>query len=215
MYNAAMITNVGQLLKKERENKGISLEEVEKETRIRMVNLMAIESEDWTQFPSRTYAQGVIKRYGSFLELDEEKLIAYFRREYEKLENLKFKSKAKHVQFTPQNKRLIQIVIVTIILFFCGFFAYQLYLFSVPPKVTLLEPKQTTFRRDRKITLKGTAAKETVIMVNGRQAYLDDKNIFTIDIPLTERENKVQIVATGANGKKSTLEKVFIRTAKD
>lgn len=210
-----MITNVGQLLKKERENKGITLEQVEKETRIRMVNLKAIESEDWSQFQSRTYVQGVIKRYGSFLDLDAEKLSAYFRRDYEKRENLKFKKKAEHTQFTPKNKLFLQLLIGFIVLFFGTFFSYQIYLFSVPPSVTILEPTKTTFKREKKFTLKGTAKKETVIMVNGRQAFLDDKNIFTIDIPLTEKENKVKIVATGANGKKTILEKTYLSTAQD
>ncbi|MBP9797811.1 helix-turn-helix domain-containing protein [Candidatus Woesebacteria bacterium] len=210
-----MITNVGQLLKKERENKDITLEQVEKETRIRLINLKAIESEDWSQFQSRTYVQGVIKRYGSFLGLDAEKLSAYFRRDYEKLENLKFKKKAEHSQFTPNNKRFLQLLISVVVLLFGFFFSYQIYLFSVPPKVTILEPTKTTFRRENKFTLKGTAKKETVIMVNGRQAFLDEKNIFQIDIPLTEKENKVTIVATGANGKKTTLEKTYIRTAQD
>ncbi len=210
-----MITNVGQLLKKERENKKITLEQVEKETRIRIVNLKAIESEDWSQFQSRTYVQGVIKRYGSFLGLDAEKLSAYFRRDYEKRESLKFKRKAEHTQFTPQNKRFLQILIVVITLLFGAFFSYQIYLFSVPPSVTILEPQKDIFRREKKFTLKGTANKETIIMVNGRQAFLDDKNIFQIDIPLTEKENKVIIVATGANGKKTTIEKVYTRTAKD
>lgn len=210
-----MITNIGQLLKKERENKGITLEQVEKETRIRMVNLKAIESEDWSQFQSRTYVQGVIKRYGSFLDLDAEKLSAYFRRDYEKRENLKFKKKAEHTQFTPKNKLFLQLLIGFIVLFFGTFFSYQIYLFSVPPSVTILEPTKTTFKREKKFTLKGTAKKETVIMVNGRQAFLDDKNIFTIDIPLTEKENKVKIVATGANGKKTILEKTYLSTAQD
>ena len=99
-----------------------------------------------------------------------------------------------------------------IVLFFGAFFSYQIYLFSVPPKVTILEPQKTTFRREKKFTLKGTAHKETVILVNGRQAFLDDKNMFQIDIPLTEKENKVVIVATGANGKKTTIEKIYTKT---
>ena len=211
MLNTPMISNIGSLLKKEREKRKIPLEEIEKATRIRLKNLIAIEKEDWDQFPSRTYIQGIIKRYGAFLELDEQKLIAYFRRDYERHESIKFKQRTVKKQFTPQKKRLVQLAVALVILSFTGFFGYQVYLYMRPPTLTVLEPTATTFKRKDKVTLKGQAPAETVITVNGQEAFLDDNNIFEADIPLVNDKNPVIIVAIGANGKKTVIKKVFER----
>lgn len=206
-----MITNVGKLLRKERENQNISLETVEKETRIRKKNLEAIENEAWDMFPSRTYIQGIIKRYGVFLGLDEEKLAAYFRREYEQLENVRFKKKAVKNQFIPFSKRVVQAATAGIIFAFLIFFGYQLYLFNKPPKITITAPERTVFKRESKITIRGTAPAETIVEVNGQQAILDDQNRFEADVPLTQEKNTVTIIATGANGKKTTITKEYIK----
>lgn len=206
-----MITHVGQLLKEEREKQDITLEQVEKATHMRLKNLLAIEEERWDEFPSRTYVQGIIKGYARYLKLDESKITAYFRREYEQLENMKFKERAVKSQFTPKRKRFIQGVIVLLILFFTAFFSYQIYLYVKPPTITIISPQTSTFKRKDKITLIGRAPKETLIKVNGKEVYLDDKEIFQTDIPLTEKKNVVIIEATGANGRESILQKTFIR----
>lgn len=206
-----MITNIGALLKRERTQKGISLEEVEKATKIRKKNLIAIESEDWSVFPSRTYIQGIIKRYGSYLELDQEKLAAYFRREYEKHESLKFKQKAVKNEFTPFKKRLVHLTVFFLVIIFSSFFGYQVYLFLKPPEVIITAPSQDSFKRTDRITLQGTAPKESIITVNGKEVFLDDNQIFETDIALTERRNVVVIEAIGANGKRTIIEKVFTK----
>lgn len=206
-----MITNIGSLLKNERKKQGISLEDVEKETKIRKKNLIAIEAEDWSEFPSRTYIQGIIKRYGAHLDMDQEKLAAYFRREYEKHESLKFKQKAVKNEFTPFKKRLVHITVALLVLIFSGFFGYQVYLFLKPPEVIITAPTQDSFKRTDRITLQGTAPKESIITVNGKEVFLDDNNIFKTDIALTEKRNVVTIEAIGANGKKTVIEKVYTK----
>lgn len=206
-----MITHIGTLLKREREGKGITLEEVERSTHIRQINLIALEEGRWEHFSSQTYIQGVIKRYGALLSLDEERLIAYFRREYAKREKFRFQKRVVSAQFTPQSKRVIQALVICIVILFGSFFGYQLYLYVKPPEVTILEPQRTVFKRENKITIKGTAPKETVVRVNGRQAYLDDKNIFQIDVALPEEKNMITIEAIGANGRRTIIVKEYFR----
>ena len=204
-----MVTHVGTILKNERERQNISLEDVEKATRIRTKNLIAIEDENWDIFPSRTYVQGIIKRYSRFLNLSEQKLLAYFRRDYERHENIKFKKRTAKEQFTPRKKRIIQAIVLGIVVSFAGFFGYQVHLYLKPPEVIILEPHESTFKRKDKITLKGQAPEETIITVNDTEVLLDDKNIFEVDIPLVQDINPVTIVAVGANGKKTVIERVL------
>ncbi|KXK12014.1 MAG: hypothetical protein UZ22_OP11002000130 [Microgenomates bacterium OLB23] len=204
-----MVTNVGELLRAERENQKLSLADVERHTRIREKNLRAVEQGDWKSFSSRTYIQGIIRTYSTFLGVDDEKMLAYFRREYEKREQLKFKERTTSKQFTPLTKRVARGVVASLIILFTLYFGYQLQLFLKPPTLEILEPTKTEFKREDKITIKGRVAKDTTVHINGEQIFPNDQNIFSHNIALTEPENMVVIVATGANGKKTTIERIY------
>lgn len=199
----------GEILKRERHHAKLTLEEVERATRIRKKNLEAIEKNDWKQFPSKTYILGVIKSYGKFLGLDEEKLSAFFRREYGKKDDLRFKRKINKHFLVPQTKKVFRLAILFIITIFIFYFGYQLKLYLSPPRLIILSPTKTIFKRESRFDLIGQTEKETIITVNGERVYLDSQNKFRITLPLTKEKNEVTIEATGANGKKTTVKKVF------
>ncbi|MGI6412202.1 MAG: helix-turn-helix domain-containing protein [Syntrophomonadaceae bacterium] len=68
----------GQQLKEQRERKGLSLEAIEEETKIRKYYLEALERENFSVLPPRIYAIGFVKRYAALLELDEKETIDKF-----------------------------------------------------------------------------------------------------------------------------------------
>lgn len=61
---------VGQLLRETREEKGLTVQQVSIETRIRQVYINAIEAGEVKSLPGEIYKIGFIKTYASFLELD-------------------------------------------------------------------------------------------------------------------------------------------------
>jgi len=205
-----MTTNIGDILREAREKQNLTLEDIEGAIKIRRKNLVAIEAGEWGVFPSKIYIQGIISSYGKFLKLEEDKLIAYFRREYEQRDPLHFKTKATKEQFTPHARKIAKRIILAIVFLFVMYFTYQLKIFYTPPKVTILEPKNTTFKKE-KITLKGETEADSVITVNGKAVFLNEKNLFQTDVPLPEAINSVTIEVTGANGKKTIIKKVFTR----
>lgn len=200
---------IGEIILRERERRNLTLEEIEKKTKIRKKNLAAIENNNWKKFPSKTYIVGIIKSYGKFLNLDEEKLIAVFRRQYEKKEEIKFKEKISKTYFTPQTKKLLKISIFFILLFFTLYFTYQLKIYFSPPKVSILSPKGTVFKKEEKIELIGKTEKESIIYINGERIYQDKNNNFETTIPLLNRKNQVIIEVIGPNGRKTIIKKVF------
>lgn len=200
---------VGEILQKERKKKNFSLEELEKKTKIRRKNLEAIESNNWQHFPSKTYIIGIIKSYAKFLNLDQEKLVAFFRRQYEQEEEIRFKEKISRSYFTPHTKKLLKFSIFLILLFFSLYFGYQLKIYFTPPKVEIISPKTTKFNRERKIKLVGKTEKEATVFVNGQRVYLNKDNIFELEIPLFEKETLVTIEVIGVNGRKTVIKKVF------
>ena len=70
--------DLGQLLREAREQKGVSLEEVEEATRIRQKFLQALEEEDYGALPAETYVKGFLRTYATYLELDPEELMAIY-----------------------------------------------------------------------------------------------------------------------------------------
>jgi cytoskeletal protein RodZ len=69
------LIQLGSIIKKRREEKGISLKEVENATSIRFGYLQAIEEGHLGKLISPIYAQGFISKYALFLELDPDKLL--------------------------------------------------------------------------------------------------------------------------------------------
>lgn len=70
-----MERQVGEILRSTRIEQGISLDAIEKETRIRRRYLEALENEEWDVLPGRVYLKGFMKTYCRFLGIDEEPLL--------------------------------------------------------------------------------------------------------------------------------------------
>jgi len=205
-----MVT-VGELLKNERVKRQLTLDDVEKKTKIRRKYLEAIENNDWTIFHSKTYIYGVISNYGRLFSLEKENLIAVFRREYEQKETVQFKKRVGKNYLTPEAQKIVRRSVFILSCLITLYFGYQLYLFFSPPSVEILSPTKSVFTREDKIELVGKAPNESVINVNGRQIFSDKENIFKTYVPLTEKNNPVTIEVIGANGKKTIIKKVFIK----
>ncbi|MCS7092986.1 MAG: helix-turn-helix domain-containing protein [Patescibacteria group bacterium] len=204
---------VGEILKNERVKKNIGLEEVEKKTRIRKKYLEAIERNEWDFFSSKIYIIGILKTYAKFLNLDESKVLAFFRRDYEKKEDLGFRKKLTDEDINPQGKVLWRRLIFIIFLFFFLYFGFQLYLYFSPPKGEILSPKQSVFKRENKIKIVGRTDLETMIFIQGQRIYQNKEGIFEYDLPLKTGENRLVVELIGANGRRSKIERVFIKEA--
>jgi len=71
-------TPFGEHLKREREMRGVSLEEVAAATRISTRFLEAIENEQWDRLPGGIFNRGFIRAIARFLGLDEDSLVAEY-----------------------------------------------------------------------------------------------------------------------------------------
>ena len=72
---------LGDLLRETREQKNLSLEDIEKGTNIRKLYIKAIEEGDYGKLPGEVFLKGFIKTYGKFLGLDGQKLIDQYKAE--------------------------------------------------------------------------------------------------------------------------------------
>lgn len=69
---------LGTSLREARERRGVDLEEIEAETRIRAEQLLALEAERFDKLPARVYARAFLREYAEFLGLDSDQFVAEF-----------------------------------------------------------------------------------------------------------------------------------------
>ncbi len=68
----------GEKLKRERELRGVTLEEIAKATKIGTRALQALEDEHFDQLPGGIFNKGFVRAYAKFLGLDEEQMVSDF-----------------------------------------------------------------------------------------------------------------------------------------
>lgn len=206
--------SIGEILQKERMIQGLTLTDIEKKTKVREKYLRAIEENNWNFFSSKVYIIGVLKNYSRLLALDEKKVLAIFRRDYERKEDLRFKKKVSDSYLTPETRQIIKKGLLFVVLFFILYFGYQLKIYFSPPNLEILSPKTTTFFREDRIKIIGKTEKDTMVVIAGDRIYQNKDGIFEFDFPLYEGNNKLIVQLTGANGRTSKIEKVFIKKSR-
>lgn len=70
---------VGEILRSEREKKGLTIKDIEKATSIRALYLSAIEEDNYSIVPGEVYLKGFIRNYANYLGLDSQKIIDVYR----------------------------------------------------------------------------------------------------------------------------------------
>ncbi len=71
-------SSFGEHLKREREMRGVSLDEISAATRISTRFLEALESEQWDKLPGGVFNRGFVRAVARFLGLNEENLVAEY-----------------------------------------------------------------------------------------------------------------------------------------
>ena len=61
---------IGEILRAAREGKKLTVEQVNRETRISVQTIRSLERDDFGAFPSETYLKGFLRNYAEFLGLD-------------------------------------------------------------------------------------------------------------------------------------------------
>lgn len=76
-----MSRRVGQILRETRENKNLTVRDVSKDTNIAVKFILALENEDYSQFPAETFTMGFLKTYSDYLKLDTAMILNMYRGE--------------------------------------------------------------------------------------------------------------------------------------
>ena len=146
----------GEYLRKERESRSVSLEEISAATRIRKVFLEAIEGDDTDTLPAEVFVIGFLKPYASYVGLDRDEVVLQYKRYLDSLKNVK-EIVAPPPKKPLLSKRLLIVSPLAIILIVFIFFYFYLgrkeeiktrtdviskpsVAPSIPPKETIVQP---------------------------------------------------------------------------
>jgi cytoskeleton protein RodZ len=77
------MSELGTLLVRAREARGLTLEDAERDTRISRRYLQALETEQFEAIPAPVYARGFLRSYSQYLGLDPQEALALFPRDEE------------------------------------------------------------------------------------------------------------------------------------
>lgn len=206
---------VGQILKETRENKEISLEEVEKNTKIRIELLLALEKDDYKSLPPPTFVQGFIKNYGKFLHLNTEKLLAVFRRDFEAkkhpphvLESFSNPIETNVFRLTPSRVIAFLVTVAVISFFTYLWFEYRQYIGA--PDLQVVSPKDQQTVEIPSVLVKGKTEPEVKVLVNNQEIDVDSEGNFQKEIKLSSPVNTLTISATGKFGQTAKVERVVV-----
>ena len=208
-----MIT-VGEVLKKQRQKLDKTLEQVALDTKIQPRFIRYIEDDDFKKFDSSVYAQGFIKIYAKYLDLDEERMLAIYRRsvpeknvrDYSKRETDSYTKKG--VRVTPQSIAIIlSILFLTLILSYIG---YQVYQFQSPPEITILSPEDQTSIDVNEIQVQGVTDTNSSVFINDNPVEIDQDGNFSYTIELNPGVNLITIQAKKNNSTQESVETLNI-----
>jgi cytoskeletal protein RodZ len=120
----------GERLKRERELREVSLDELTKATRISQRFLEALENEDWKKLPGGIFGRGFVRTIAGYLGLDEETLLG----EYDLARGDVSRESSSHAEDRiPSTPLWVPVLVVLIIcaalagLFFAGRYAWHRY----------------------------------------------------------------------------------------
>jgi cytoskeletal protein RodZ len=202
-----MLTNetAGSLLKRQRVKNKQSIADLCASSLVAEESFLALESDNLAHFKTMIGAEGIAKKYAKFVGLDDEFIASLVRRDY--VVTIKDEETSLSQKYGNSNKQTnfdvwwySGFIVIFISL---SFFSYQLYLFFLPPKIQIIEPRQFDFRRLERVRVTIQSSPESEVYINKNRATKDESDNYYFDIDLKRGKNEIKIEAVGANGKTS------------
>lgn len=208
------MVKIGQKLQEVRLEKGLSLDEVAGQTKIRHNFLVAIEKGEYSKLPSVAYAQGFVRNYARFLGLPEKETLALFRREFDEDKHFHVlpDGLAKNEGFSPAGVRFRQtwvIVFLVFILIF-GFIFYQFRSYFFSPQVYIISPKDGATISSTRFTVLGKTDSNATVTVNDLLVSVGSNGEFKKVINVFPGKSTIIIKAANKFGRQTIVKKEVI-----
>jgi cytoskeletal protein RodZ len=216
---------LGERLAAARERKGVDLYRAERDTKIRVKYLAALERGDFRDLPGSVYTKGFLRNYSLYLGLDPEDVLRQWRRERgesltEAIVVVPRSLEAPRPPLTIGRGTILAVLLAVGVVVFIGYLGAQLLRFSQPPSVAVTQPLTAVTEVDASTTtytLRGTANAGATVAIDtsGREtirvsAGTDGR--WSADVELRRGRNQFDVMATDPDTGKTTAtpEHVYI-----
>ncbi len=202
-----MIT-VGEYLQSGRNKKRLTIEQVEKATKIRAKFLDALEKNQFDKLPDQTFTKGFIRNYATFLGLSATDAMAFYRRQVDEgkarhLPTRGFQPLVKRFKLTPQ-LFTGTIVAVFLVLFF-AYLGFSYFAFAGAPALNVKTPQNNSVVTKEVVKVSGTSDPDATLTINSQPVLISENGTFSVDIPLQSGLNTLTISAKNKYQKETTI----------
>ncbi len=198
---------LGERLLEARERKGVDLYRAERDTKIRVKYLAALERSDFKELPGAVYTKGFLRNYALYLGLDPEEVLEQWKTEVGSrpaepvvIVPRPLEAPRGGLTFTPGI--VIAALLTLAVVAFAGYIALQLFRFAQPPRLTVTSPASVVSEIDADHLLiagQSDAGATVTIQATGNQVYrltADSTGAWSKDVPLNKGRNDLTITAT-------------------
>lgn len=198
----------GARLRAAREARGISIESVAAELRIRVPIIRGLEAEDPAYLPERIYTLGMLRTYATYLDLDPEAIVGSWAgfpaitradatyRSDEPSRSPRFAGGALRSLTTYGGIGLLAIVVAL-------FVGAQVLRYAAPPSLSIETPAEAVSTLDAEtlsVEMRGTSNSKARIRIErlGGEtitAIADETGLWSVEVPLDRGKNELSITA--------------------
>jgi cytoskeletal protein RodZ len=207
-----------------RERKGVDLYRAERDTKIRVRYLAALERGDYRELPGAVYTKGFLRNYALYLGLDPDDVLLQWRRERGDPREPQavitvprpIATPRKGLTFSPS---LVVFALLTVaVLAFAAYLGVQLLRFAKPPTIAVVDPAAAVINVDESATeyvLRGTSNPGATISIAtpGRDPYsvsADADGKWTASVELRRGRNQFEVSAVDPDTQKKSEESVSL-----
>lgn len=202
---------VGEILKKARLRKKLTRHQLAKKTKIGAKYLKALEKNDFSALPESAFVKGFIRNYANAVDLDPERALAVFRRDYGQdvkgqvvPSSLIQAKKEKQSIWTPKTTVIAVLIVLTVA--FASYFFYQYRLLAGAPPLEIESPKEEE-RVKATITVIGKTDPQATVTINNQQVWVNPDGSFSQSLVLSEGTRTITIHSTSRSGKSKTVQR--------
>jgi len=196
----------GTVLKEERERHNLSLNQLEKETKIKKSYLLALENQTWDKLPEYPIVVGFVRLISSQLGVKQNNLVALLRRDYPPTNLVKKVSPPREVFLKGVTPKVWGVMVAVLFLLIgAAYLVFQYVDYNRNPKLVLTTPVEgTTVKPGTKINIEGQTDEDASVFFNNQAMYLDRGGVFKTEYIVVETI-ELSVTAVSRAGKKTEI----------
>jgi len=206
---------VGSILESARLQKGLTIFQVSEATKIQPRFIEALEKGDFSVFASSVYIKRFLKNYAAFLSLDPEKVLAFWRRDYQELPQdgvkvNKFIDPLLVPKFAITPGAVFAVLIGFLTIAFFGYILHQYRSFSRNPNLEVSSPVDGAIVASYRLNAVGKTDSGAEIFLNGEEVSVSEQGIFAVTLDLAKGINVLNFKAKNKLGKETSFSRTVI-----